>query len=163
MVLYRITTTDYAKDLSGTGAFLHGGRWNSKNVRLLYTSESSALAMLESLAHITMLPQVRQYVKLTIDASLLVQQWNELHDTLWYQEVHNYDLPLRWQEDIHLAATRRRGDTFVAAGKYPALRVPSAPEPDSFNYLFNPGHPLFQHLKVLKTTPVHFDQRLVRR
>jgi len=47
MVLYRITSKAYVRDLSGTGAFLYGGRWNKKGIRMLYTSGSLSLAALE--------------------------------------------------------------------------------------------------------------------
>jgi RES domain-containing protein len=38
-------------DLSGIGAFRSGGRWNSKGTYMLYCSENSSLAFLESLVH----------------------------------------------------------------------------------------------------------------
>ncbi|HMP94283.1 MAG TPA: RES family NAD+ phosphorylase, partial [Phnomibacter sp.] len=47
MVVYRIAACSYINDLSGEGAYLHGGRWNSPGTRLLYTAENPALAMLE--------------------------------------------------------------------------------------------------------------------
>src|SRR4249919_3732287 len=53
MTVYRIAKTkERAGDLSGTGAFKVGGRWNNPGVFALYTSESQALAMLELLVHI---------------------------------------------------------------------------------------------------------------
>lgn len=163
MLLYRITTIEFAQDLTGTGAYLHGGRWNSKGVRLLYTAESSALAMLEALAHVTMLHQVRQYVKLTIDAAPLIKAWEAAHKGPWFSSIESAVLPPGWQDEIHLDTTRRYGDAFVVQGTLPALKVPSALEPDSHNWLINTLHPLFGQLRVIKTTPVHFDQRLMRR
>ena len=38
--------------ITGTGAYNEGGRWNSEGVYALYTSEHSALAMLEVLVHV---------------------------------------------------------------------------------------------------------------
>jgi RES domain-containing protein len=35
----------------GTGASLHGGRWNSKGKRIIYASETYAGALLEALIH----------------------------------------------------------------------------------------------------------------
>ncbi|WPP52028.1 RES family NAD+ phosphorylase [Catalinimonas niigatensis] len=49
---YRITKSKYARDLSGTGAYLNGGRWNHPGTYILYTASSVALATLETLAHI---------------------------------------------------------------------------------------------------------------
>lgn len=163
MLLYRITTEEYATDLSGTGAFLYGGRWNSKGVRLLYTAESSALAMLEALAHLTMLRQPRSYVKLTIDISRLIKKWQTTADAVWYKAVTAAELGKNWQLNTQLALTRQVGDSFVKEGSFPALKVPSALEPDSYNYLLNPGHPFFAAIQGIKTTPVSFDQRLLSR
>ena len=39
-------------DLSGTGAYNAGGRWNSSGVYALYTSENRSLASLEVLVHV---------------------------------------------------------------------------------------------------------------
>src|SRR4051812_24071522 len=47
MIVYRIGKTRYAKDLTGEGARLHGGRWNQIGTSCIYTSESRALAVLE--------------------------------------------------------------------------------------------------------------------
>src|SRR4051812_46061807 len=52
MFVYRIVKSKArTNDLSGTGAFRAGGRWNSKGIYMLYTSENSSLAYLESLVH----------------------------------------------------------------------------------------------------------------
>lgn len=51
MKLYRITSCAFINDLSGLGAALNGGRWNSKGVFLLYTSQNISLAQLETLKH----------------------------------------------------------------------------------------------------------------
>jgi RES domain-containing protein len=53
MILYRIAKCNYAGDLSGTGARLYGGRWNSEGKPMLYTASSRALAVLEVLVHLS--------------------------------------------------------------------------------------------------------------
>ena len=48
MIVFRIVQDKgRSGDLSGTGAFRRGGRWNSKGTDMLYTSENSSLAFLE--------------------------------------------------------------------------------------------------------------------
>ncbi|MDO1502618.1 RES family NAD+ phosphorylase [Winogradskyella maritima] len=44
MIVYRLGKEKYKNDLSGIGAEKFGGRWNSKGVRMVYTSQSRALA-----------------------------------------------------------------------------------------------------------------------
>ena len=41
MKLYRLTKAVYSNDLSGKGAEIAGGRWNSKGIALLYTANLS--------------------------------------------------------------------------------------------------------------------------
>ena len=52
MILYRIARCTYANDLSGTGARLYGGRWNSIGKPATYLASSCSLAMLEVLVHL---------------------------------------------------------------------------------------------------------------
>ena len=51
MELFRITRAEYQNDLSGIGAYHHGGRWNSPRGAMLYASSRRSLAMLEILVH----------------------------------------------------------------------------------------------------------------
>ena len=51
MIVYRISNTRYSDDISGTGAKLHGARWNSVAVPMLYTAEHISLAVLEMLVN----------------------------------------------------------------------------------------------------------------
>src|SRR5450432_209576 len=49
MIIYRLTTEEFSKDLSGEGSRLHGGRWNFEGRAVLYTSECISLCILEIL------------------------------------------------------------------------------------------------------------------
>jgi RES domain-containing protein len=53
MLVYRISGQRFANDLSGTGARLNGGRWNSVGLSLLYAASYRSLALLEILVHTT--------------------------------------------------------------------------------------------------------------
>src|SRR5690606_39590897 len=85
MVLYRLSQTRYARDISGTGAALFGGRWNRKGTRVLYTSESRPLALLEFAVNASpsVIPEL-SFVKIEIphsitslDLSALPDNWRE--------------------------------------------------------------------------------------
>ena len=51
MIVYRLSRARFSKDLSGRGAELAGGRWNSKGTPMLYTSDSIALCTVEVAVH----------------------------------------------------------------------------------------------------------------
>jgi RES domain-containing protein len=54
-LVFRVTRSDYAKTvgdaLSGIGGLHDDGRWHSQGRRIVYTSESSTLCLLERLVH----------------------------------------------------------------------------------------------------------------
>ena len=52
MIVYRLCKQEYVNDLSGHGAELNGGRWNSKGNPALYTAGTRALAVLEVAVHV---------------------------------------------------------------------------------------------------------------
>lgn len=150
MVIYRITSRAYARDLSGTGAMLFGGRWNPKGVRMLYTSESLSLAVLEVIANLSggQLSNLLYAVRL------------ELPDDLPVFEPSN--LPLDWQMFPHGAETVSAGQAFIKANKYVCMRVPSAIIPSEYNYLLNPMHELYDRVKYLDANPIMLDKRLIK-
>ncbi|RME73410.1 MAG: RES domain-containing protein, partial [Verrucomicrobia bacterium] len=56
--VWRLVRERYADAaFSGEGAAKFGGRWNSRGIGLVYTSETRALAALETLVHLN--PPVR--------------------------------------------------------------------------------------------------------
>ena len=50
MLIYRFGLKKFIGDLSGQGAKIYGGRWNSVGNSMLYTSYSPSLAMLSQIA-----------------------------------------------------------------------------------------------------------------
>lgn len=104
MKFYRITTCDHIHDLSGEGAYLHGGRWNSKGTHILYTAESMALSMMEALAHITMVNQKRAYCRVVLDMDFdMVRETGTTGMETWFKEVFEKDRSAHW----HLPVQRR--------------------------------------------------------
>lgn len=52
MIVFRLSKQMYADDLSGKGAEIAGGRWNSRSRAMLYTSQSVALCVTEIAVHV---------------------------------------------------------------------------------------------------------------
>ena len=153
MIVYRLTKGKYHLDLSGKGAELYGGRWNSKGVPMLYTSESRALAFAEIAMHIPMGIVPKDYFLISIDVP----------DTASILRLTDADMPADWRSNPHSNTTQQIGDQFVAENKLLVLQVPSAVVPGDYNFLVNPNHPKSSNVKVIASEPFEFDSRFVKR
>lgn len=142
MNVWRICRKPFA-DLSGEGARLYGGRWNSPGWPVVYTAETAALAVLEVRVHLdldwTVLPD--DYVLMEID----------LPDDLSRQEIG--DIP---PDPIAV------GDSWLASGASTLLKVPSFIIPESANILINVAHPNGARAATAAIRPFSFDERLWR-
>ncbi|RZJ69382.1 RES family NAD+ phosphorylase [Flavobacterium sp.] len=155
MKVFRIEREKYLKTtLSGIGASTSEGfRWNSFNTRIVYTAETRALATLEVAVHLDLsedLPTDRFYVEIDIP------------DNIQILEVDLEVLPEGWDSKPPILVTQLIGDAFANRNEAAVLKVPSAVVPYEFNYLINPNHADFKHVKVLKTVKMQFDSRLTK-
>lgn len=152
MIVYRLSKAQYSNDLSGKGAELAGGRWNSKGTTLIYTGQSIALSMAEVAVHISLgiIPPDYELISLEIPD-------NEIY------ELKKQDLPEDWKSFPNSYASQSIGDDFVKNGKFLTLKVPSAVVQGEFNYLINPRHPKISKVKIKKIESFSFDQRLFLR
>jgi RES domain-containing protein len=150
MKVYRITRCDYINDLSGLGASLNGGRWNSEGFYALYTASSASLALLETLAHLNVLPksgfciagiEIPDFSVQIIEESSLSASWNVFPAPIALQQI---------------------GNSFIKEGKFLALQLPSALLPEDKVILLNPKHSEFSKVKILYTRPMDIDKRLVK-
>ena len=150
MIVFRLSKSKFANDLSGKGAEKSGGRWNSKGTAIIYASESRALCTTEIAVHTPLgnLPLDYKLISIEIPADIQIR------------EVNIKDLPADWKSIPHLNATRKIGDKFVSEGLFPVLKVPSAVVQDEFNYLINPAHIESQKIVVKTIEPFNFDERL---
>jgi RES domain-containing protein len=150
MILYRISNCNYAGDLSGTGARLYGGRWNSEGKSMLYTASSRALAVLEVLVHLPPL--------LIPDNFCLVEI--EIPEN----SIYTLDpalLPANWRDIPPPVTLRQLGDDFLKKREYLLMKVPSSIVPAEYNYLINPLHPAASAVKLTNTETFSFDERLL--
>jgi RES domain-containing protein len=151
MELYRITQEKYAVDLSGNGARIFGGRWNSEGLFAMYTSSSRSLALLETLAHSSakMLSE-RIYLLVTFS----------MPDTIKREELDKNKLFDGWDAPDTRPVTKKLGDNFLRSKSSLLLSVPSVLIPEENNYLLNPLHPDMKRIKLLHKRRIQFDPRV---
>lgn len=148
MIVYRIASPKWARDLSGTGAKLYGGRWNSPGIAMLYTGQNISLAMLEILVNATRHQLVVPFAVLEI----------EIPDDIYKPTINN--LPTNWDLYPHSASTQEFGNRWIETQHSLALSVPSSANVFEQNILINPLHPLFNEVKINSQSPLYFTQRL---
>lgn len=141
MRVWRICRRRFA-DLSGEGARLHGGRWNSPGRAVVYAAEDAALAALEIRVHLDL-------------------DWDLLPDDYVLMAI---ELPARKAQEAVAppGEARREGDAWLASGASALLKVPSAIIPESFNVLLNPAHRDFASAAIASLRDFAFDKRLWR-
>lgn len=149
MRVFRITTQSLAHDcLSGIGAALYGGRWNSKGTRIGYTAASRSGAILELLVH------VGDRRNVPVDRVMVAIDLPD--DAIDMLDV----LPRGWDKLPYSPAVQRAGDAWARAARGLALRVPSALVRGEWNVLVNPLHARFGEIAIGKPEPLVLDARL---
>lgn len=137
-----------ADDLTGAGAKASGGRWNMQGVAMLYTSETIALACLETLVHTKAvgLPFNRYLVRIDIS------------DAVW-AAAEVFPGHIGWDALPAGRVSIDYGTQWVRAGRSALLRVPSVVVPEEFNVLINPQHADAAGLNVVKVRRWLYDPR----
>lgn len=148
MIIYRLATEIYKNDLSGNGAKLYGGRWNSKGLPVLYTTENISLAVLEILVRADM-----QTIPLTYHLIKI-----EIPDSIQSISITIGKLKNDWKDD--LGYTQWMGGEFIKSNKTLVLKVPSAIVDEENNYILNPEHRDFKKVKIAAVKKFQFDKRL---
>jgi len=134
----------------GSGAMLHGARWNSPGRRIIYAAETYAGAMLEILVHASgSVPRSQGYVEIEIPAGLPIEE-------ITHREVPQWDSP-------SFESARAFGDSWYDERRTPVLMVPSLVTQVERNVLINHEHPDFAHIRASRALPVRWDARLCRR
>jgi RES domain-containing protein len=152
MEVFRLSTSKWSKILSGKGAALKGGRWNSAGIEIIYTGSNRSLAMAEVAVHFTLATLPSDYMMVTIS----------IPDDVSIKTVQEKDLPKGWNTFPYGSGTQSFGDDFVNENKYCLLRIPSAVTKGDFNILINPAHPEFKKIKILLEEPFPFDNRIFK-
>lgn len=152
MLVYRVVKLkSRTKDLSGTGAFRAGGRWNSKGTYMLYTSQTSSLAYLETLVHFDD----------TIYPSHLFIMEIEVDDSAPIHTLPDKEYPKNWKRP-GLLKNQFIGDFYMHKQQHLGLKVKSAINTLENNLLLNPLYPRFYDLvTVRKITEILLDKRII--
>jgi RES domain-containing protein len=150
VLVWRISAKAYWK-FDGVGAKRAGGRWNSPGYAIVYTSATASLAVLEFFVHLNRDRAVRQ----------LVLTSAEIPNDIRKERVELSDLPARWRDLPSPEYLQSIGNDWIARSLSAVLAVPSAVIPQESNYLLNPAHPDFKHIRINRPTPFSFDPRII--
>jgi RES domain-containing protein len=149
MIVYRLSRSKYSHDLSGKGAELAGGRWNSKGTPMIYTSQNISLCMAEVAVHIP-------FGIIPVDYELITMEIPD--DEIL--ELRKSELPKNWKLVLAQIDTQKIGDQFYQKSEKLVLKVPSVIVEGEFNFLINPNHKNSKKVKIKKVEPFAFDARL---
>jgi len=148
MEVFRISKSKYIDDLMGTGARLHGGRWNRIGVPVLYTSTMLPLALLELIVNFTGKNAFKlnySYLKMEVPDKLIVDISQEID-----VEGDRNDYP----------KLNKIAEGHFFEGNVLAIKVPSFVLPQEHNLIINPMHQNFGKVQILMKDEIRLDQRL---
>ncbi|MGE5856302.1 MAG: RES family NAD+ phosphorylase [Syntrophaceae bacterium] len=134
----------------GTGARIHGGRWNSPGHAVIYATSSFSCAMLECLANAGTgrIPKDHCWIAINIPKIDI--------EVIDRSDVPGWDHPDR-------IASQAYGDRWVVEKRTAVLMVPStAADGEDYNILINPAHPDIATITCTSPKPVRWDHRLFR-
>ena len=159
---YRVTRATYAATtevaLSGVGGLYDAGRWHEKGRHILYTSQSTSLALMERLVHADEWIAERHPDRVMLTLNVPALSW------IGFTAEELAARDPNWRVEGNLLC-RRLGTLWLARAKTCALLVPSAANPLEYNILFNPMHPEYAALLTannsLMATPIELEDRVV--
>jgi len=149
MKVFRIVLDKYSHEISGKGAAVFGGRWNSPGVEMVYTSEHRSLALCEILVHLTKKKKKEDYRILCID----------IPDKYSIETLDVDKVAPDWNLYAGKAKAQEAGDDFIHNEKHLAIKVPSVIIPQEYNVLVNPYHPKFRYVKIEEKEILSIDKR----
>lgn len=156
MIVWRVLRSEHANEpLSGLGAYQAGGRWNSRNVSVVYTASSLSVCLLEILA--AYLPTGKLPPDL-VAAKIITP------DEAPISAPPVADLPKQWRDPKRPGQCQAYGDHWVKRRDTLALKVPSVtltPAAEEFTCLLNPSHPDFAKVRVDRILDPELDLRLL--
>jgi len=140
-----------ATAFNGVGASLYPGRWNHREVGIVYCASSLALAQLEYLVHVDRVdaPEDLVWIRCVVP------------DDVWVARLTPHDLPDDWRDIPGPWELKDIGFEWCASSASVALEVPSVIVPSEYNVLLNPAHPDSGRLAFDEPIDLVFDPRLI--
>lgn len=138
MLLYRIGKTKYARDLTGMGAKMNGGRWNNEGIPCIYLAENRALALLEYAAHANMelLPPTLAFTTFHIPEHAI-------------RQLTANELPAGWRQQPYCKESRELGSELLSKKEWLLLKIPSVIIHQEYHFVLNTLHPLMRAVKIV--------------
>lgn len=150
MRAWRISKSKRARDLSGMGAAIEGGRWNDAEVPAVYLGLSPAICCLETFVHQTCRPQIP--MKITV---------LELpDDPALYLEPALSDLPAMWAALPADRPSMAYGTAWLTRNEQLGLILPSAVLSIERNIMLNPRHPAMSRVQIVDVLDFTYDPRM---
>jgi RES domain-containing protein len=152
MRVWRICKKLYAASaFTGEGGLFAPARWHHKGGRIVYTSQSLALATLETWVHVAPQEPLSDHVALPA----------EIPDGLLIHDIRESSLPTTWRTvSPPSLLLRDLGTAWLAMQVSAVARVPAATTRGEFNYLLNPLHRDFRSIRTGDPQPFEFDPRM---
>ncbi len=147
MLVYHLGITKFVKQLTGEGAKLHGGRWNTIGISCLYACESKALCALEFAANVL-------FDEMPEDLSFTTYEIPDDCRITFLQK----NLPDDWREVPPSVNIQEWGSKQLKSQL--AIKVPSVIIPSEFNFVINPFHLDFKKVRIKEVELFSFDSRI---
>ena len=147
MNVYRIILSKWAKSLTGSG---YPARWNSKGKFVIYSAGSTALAILENLAHRSGEGLNKNFKLITI----------EIPSSVKVKKISLKKLPTHWYKVENYELCQKLGDEWIDNSNFAVLEVPSSIVTNETNYIINPAHKDFKKIKIRSISIFEFDPRI---
>ena len=148
MKVYRIDKSTYKDEFPPKGSLYGVGRWNTKDMWVVYTSDSIALAKLETFANSIIFPKnkILRVIEIRDDAPVI--------------EITRDDLPDHWNTIPYPPILASMIKALLATKAYVAAIVPSVQSPKEKNILLFPDYPDFpKYVKEIEQLEESFDPR----
>ena len=146
---YRIVREKFARDISGEGAKLYGGRWNSIGIPCIYTSTNISLCLCEYLVNLPtyLLPSDLQLVIFELADSNVIN-------------IDNSSLPKGWDGIPVSTVSQNFGDEKLNSTEVFAFSIPSVIISQERNIILNPRSTDFStKIKIISVDEFKLDSR----